>query len=85
MTSHKPPYQTIAEAETLLIYGIFLFVTGLAQIGVTVGYRYITEKSNNNIETVNFSQFLATSFNLTDIHFWFVYPSASLVSYLELK
>jgi hypothetical protein len=81
MTSHKSSYQVIAQTETLLIYGIFLFLTGLAQIGVTIGYQYINEKNNNNnIENINFFNFLPKSFSMNDIHLWYIYPSAALVS-----
>jgi hypothetical protein len=82
MTPHKSSYQLVAQAETLLIYGIFLFLTGLAQIGVTIGHRYIIEKNNTNIQNMNFLNFLPTSFTMTDIHLWFIYPSATLVSLL---
>jgi len=80
MTSHKSSYQVIAQTETLLIYGIFLFLTGLAQIGVTIGYQYITEKNNNNIENIIFSNFLPKLFSINNIHLWYIYPSAALVS-----
>ncbi len=80
MTSYKTSYQVIAQAETLLIYGIFLFLTGLAQIAVTIGYQYIIEKNNHNIPNINFLNFLPKSFSMNDIHLWFIYPSAALVS-----
>jgi hypothetical protein len=82
MTSYKASYQVIAQAETLLIYGIFLFLTGLAQIGVTIGYQYIIEKNNYNI---NFLNFLPKSFSMNDIHLWYIYPSAALVSNQQKK
>ena len=82
MTSHMSSYQLVAQAETLLIYGIFLFLTGLAQVAVTIGHRYIIEKNTNNIDNMNFINFLPTSFTMTDIHLWYIYPSAALVSLL---
>lgn len=85
MTSHKSSYQIIAQAETLLIYGIFLFLTGLAQIGVTIGYQYIVDKNHHNISTINLSTFLPKSYSLNDIHLWYIYPSASTVSYITKK
>ncbi|CAF2720345.1 unnamed protein product [Rotaria sp. Silwood2] len=78
MTSHKSSYLVIAQAETLLIYGIFLFLTGLVQIGVTIGYRFIIEKNNNHNDNINFAHFFPTSFTMADIHIWYVYPSAVL-------
>jgi len=81
MTSHKSSYQVIAQAETLLIYGIFLFLTGLAQVGVTISHRYIIEKNNNNIDNIKFIDFFPTSFTTTDVHLWYVYPSATVVSF----
>jgi hypothetical protein len=84
MTSHKSSYQVIAQAETLLIYGIFLFLTGLTQIGVTIGYQYNYEKTYDKISNINFSDFLPKSFSFNDIHLWYIYPSATLVSIEEL-
>jgi hypothetical protein len=81
MTSHKSSYQIIAQAETLLIYGIFLFLTGLAQMGVTIGYQYIIEKSPDNI---HFFTFIPKSFSMNDIHLWYIYPSAALVSIKQI-
>ncbi|CAF0942813.1 unnamed protein product [Rotaria sordida] len=78
MTSHKSSYQVVAEAETLLIYGIFLFLTGLVQIGVAIGHRFIIEKHNNHNDNINFAHFFPTSFPMAEIHIWYVYPSASL-------
>jgi hypothetical protein len=75
MKTPKSSYQIIAQTETLLIYGIFLFLTGLAQIGVTIGYQYVIEKTD-----LNFSIFLPKSFSIHDIHLWYIYPSAALVS-----
>jgi hypothetical protein len=75
MTSRKSSYQILAQAETLLIYGIFLFLTGLAQIGVTLGYQYVIEKNN-----INLSIFLPKSLSINEIHLWYIYPSAALVS-----
>jgi hypothetical protein len=75
MTSHKSSYQIIAQAETLLIYGIFLFLTGLAQISVTIGHRYIIEKNDN----LTFASFFPTSITMIDIHLWYIYPSAATV------
>ena len=80
MTSKKSSYQVIAQAETLLIYGIFLCLTGLLQIAVTVGHRYVVEKKNNNIYNISFVQFLFSSFTMTDIHLWYIYLPAAFVS-----
>lgn len=85
MTSYKSSYQIIAQAETLLIYGIFLFLTGLAQIGVTIGYQYIIDKNHYNTSKINLSTFLPKSYSLNDIHLWYIYPSAASVSTLEEK
>jgi hypothetical protein len=82
MTPRKSSYGFIAQAETLLIYGIFLFLTGLTQIGVTISHRYIIEKSTHNI---NILTFLPTTFAMKDIHLWYIYPSATLVSLLLRK
>ena len=76
----KPSYPLIAQAETLLIYGIFLFLTGLAQIGVTISHRYILEKSIDQHGGVRLRQFFPTVWTGKEIHLWFVYPSAALVS-----
>ncbi|CAF3334435.1 unnamed protein product [Rotaria socialis] len=78
MASHKSSYQVIAEAETLLIYGIFLFLTGLVQLGVTMSHRFIIEKNNNKNDSINFFYFFPASLAMNDIHLWFVYPSAAL-------
>jgi hypothetical protein len=80
MTPSKSSYQILAQAETLLIYGIFLFLTGLAQIGVTIGYQYVIDKTS-----INFSIFLPKSFSINEIHLWYIYPSAALVSNLKKK
>ena len=80
MSPPKSSYQLIAQAETLLIYGIFLFLTGLAQIAVTIGYRYIADKSDPNIERIHLTTFLPQSFSINEIHLWYIYPSAGLVS-----
>ena len=80
MTLEKTGHEFIAQAETLLIYGIFLFLTGLAQIGVTMGQRYIVEQSTNNGNIITLSHFVPTSLTATDIHLWYIYPSAALVS-----
>lgn len=79
MASTKSSYPIIAQAETLLIYGIFLFLTGLAQIGVSLGYHYVIEKSKNNDEHFNFITFLPQAFSIDEIHLWYLYPSAALV------
>lgn len=81
MTSRKSSHQVIAEAETLLIYGIFLFLTGVAQIGVTMSHRFIIERSNNKNERINIFHFFPSSFDMNDIHIWYVYPSAILVRF----
>ncbi|UJR25610.1 hypothetical protein I4U23_006962 [Adineta vaga] len=83
MTSQKSSYQILAQAETLLIYGIFLFLTGLTQIAVTIGQRYAIEKNktnDNHIGSINFLNLLPTSFAINDIHLWFIYPSAIITS-----
>jgi hypothetical protein len=80
MTTHKSTYQFVAQAETLLIYGIFLFLTGLAQIGVTIAHRYITVQANTRADPFALVNFLPTSFTMTDLHLWYIYPSAAWVS-----
>ncbi len=79
MTSQKSSYQIIAQAETLVIYGIFLFLTGLAQIGITIGHRYTIEKNSNRLDDITFATFIPKSFTMTDIHLWYIYPSALTV------
>jgi hypothetical protein len=79
MTSRKS-YEFIAQAETLLIYGIFLFLTGFAQIGVTIGHRYVLEQSMNPVNPMAIANFLPTSFVMIDLHLWYIYPSAAMVS-----
>lgn len=79
MASTKSSYPIIAQAETLLIYGIFLFLTGLAQIGVSLGYHYVTEKNKHPDEQFNFIMFLPQAFSIDEIHLWYLYPSAALV------
>ncbi|CAF0738035.1 unnamed protein product [Didymodactylos carnosus] len=56
--------QTTAQAETLCIYGIFLFLTGLSQIGISVTHRYL----------------IGTTSKISSPYYWYVYPewSASL-------
>lgn len=80
MTLRKSSYPFIAQAETLLIYGIFLFLTGLAQIGVTLSHRYIIERNIHPNENINILQLLPMKFTWKDIHLWYIYPSATLVS-----
>jgi hypothetical protein len=80
MAPSKSSYPLVAQAETLLIYGIFLFLTGLAQLGVTLGHRYMIEKATQKNENINLLHFLPTAFTMTDIHLWYIYPSATLVS-----
>lgn len=76
----KPAYPLTAQAETLLIYGIFLFLTGLAQIGVTISHRYILEKTVRQHDDVHLHQFFPTVWTFKEMHVWFIYPSAALVS-----
>ncbi|CAF0732893.1 unnamed protein product [Adineta steineri] len=78
MAPPKSSFQITAQAETLLIYGIFLFLTGLVQIAVTIGHRYIIEKSNHNFDDIKFINLLPLSFTMNDIHLWYIYPSAIL-------
>ncbi|CAF0837629.1 unnamed protein product [Adineta steineri] len=78
MAPPKSSFQITAQAETLLIYGIFLFLTGLVQIAVTIGHRYIIEKSNHNFDDIKFINLLPISFTMNDIHLWYIYPSAIL-------
>jgi hypothetical protein len=81
MTPRKSSYKFIAQAETLLIYGIFLFLIGLSQISVTISHRYIIEKSiHNNNDNINIYNLLPVTFTMKDIHLWYIYPSAALVS-----
>lgn len=80
MTSHKATYQFVAQAETLLIYGIFLLLTGLAQIGVTMGHRYLITQTTNQGHQLTIDRFLPTSLTMADLHLWYIYPSAALVS-----
>jgi hypothetical protein len=80
MTPRKSSYQFIAQAETLLIYGIFLFLTGLAQICVTISHRYIIERTIHHNYNINILNLLPVAFTLTDIHLWYIYPSAAVVS-----
>lgn len=77
MRSNKVSYQLLAQAETLLIYGIFLFLTGLAQIAVTISHRYLIER------TLHFSHLFPLRWTTTEIHQWYIYPSAGLVSQLH--
>lgn len=79
MASTKSFYPIIAQAETLLIYGIFLFLTGLAQIGVTFGYQYVIERSKHNDEQFDLVMLIPQSFTINEIHLWYIYPSAALV------
>lgn len=81
MTPRKISYPFIAQAETLLIYGIFLFLTGLSQICVTIGHRYIVTKSAHRNDNINIRHFLPVTFSWADIHLWYIYPSATLVSF----
>lgn len=81
MTPRKPSYAFVAQAETLLIYGIFLFLTGLAQICVTIGHRYMVARATNDNDQINLLNFLPVTFTLVDIHLWYIYPSALLVSF----
>ena len=74
MTPNKTSFQVLAQAETLLIYGIFLFLTGLAQIAVTISHRYLIER------TVDFSHWFPLRWTMNEIHRWYIYPSAALVS-----
>ena len=76
----KPAYSLTAQAETLLIYGIFLFLTGLAQIGVTISHRYVLEKSVHQHGDVHLHQFFPVAWTFKEMHIWFIYPSAALVS-----
>ncbi|CAF1007211.1 unnamed protein product [Adineta ricciae] len=76
MTSQKSTYQIFAQAETLLIYGIFLFLTGLTQIAVTIGQRYVIERNKQNGTHINFLNLFPASYSINDIHLWFIYPSA---------
>ena len=80
MTPRKSAYPFLAQAETLLIYGIFLFLTGLAQIAVTISHRYIVERTIHNNQNIHLLQLLPVKFTLNDIHLWYIYPSATLVS-----
>jgi hypothetical protein len=80
MTPRKSSYPFIAQAETLLIYGIFLFLTGLAQICVTISHRYVIERTIHNNHNINILNLLPVKLTLTDIHLWYIYPSAALVS-----
>jgi hypothetical protein len=75
-------YEFVAQAETLLIYGIFLFLTGLAQIGVTLSHRYILLQSTKNVDQFTLSTFLPTSLSIADLHLWYIYPSAAMVNLL---
>ena len=79
MTSPKATYEFMAQAETLLIYGIFLLLTGLAQIGVTISHRFLITQSTNPVHPLTVAHFLPTSFTLVDLHLWYIYPSAALV------
>ncbi|CAF0848323.1 unnamed protein product [Rotaria sp. Silwood1] len=78
MTPRKFSYPFVAQAETLLIYGIFLFLTGLAQICVTISHRYIIARTIHHNNNINILSFLPVTFTLADIHLWYIYPSASL-------
>ncbi len=85
MTSRKSSYPFVAQAETLLIYGIFLFLTGLSQICVTISHRYIMEKTIHNNNNINILSFLPITFTMNNIHLWYIYPSAALVSLDDTK
>ncbi|CAF0786383.1 unnamed protein product [Adineta ricciae] len=78
MTPRKSSHAFVAQAETLLIYGIFLFLTGLAQICITISHRYITEKTIHQNKNINLHSFLPTAFTINDIHLWYIYPSATI-------
>ncbi|CAF4357203.1 unnamed protein product, partial [Rotaria sp. Silwood2] len=78
MTPRKFSYPFVAQAETLLIYGIFLLLTGLAQICVTISHRYIIARTIHHNNNINILSFLPVTFTLADIHLWYIYPSASL-------
>ncbi|CAF3169844.1 unnamed protein product [Rotaria socialis] len=78
MTPRKSSYPFVAQAETLLIYGIFLFLTGLAQICVTISHRYIIARNNHHNDNINILSFLPVTFTLVDMHLWYIYPSATL-------
>jgi hypothetical protein len=80
MTLPKSSYQILAQAETLLIYGIFLLLTGVGQIAVTMGHRYVIERDKNAGE-IDLRQLLPTSFAIYDMHLWFIYLSAAWVSF----
>ncbi len=80
MTPRKSAYPFLAQVETLLIYGIFLFLTGLAQICVTISHRYIIEKTIHNNHNINILRLLPVTFTIADIHLWYIYPSATFVS-----
>lgn len=80
MTLSKSSYPFIAQAETLLIYGIFLFLTGLSQICITISHRYIIERTIHQNNNINILNFFPNKFTLHDIHLWYIYPSAAFVS-----
>jgi len=80
MTPRKYSYTFLAQAETLLIYGIFLFLTGLAQICVTITHRYIIERTIQHNENIQIRNLFPIKFTKDDIHIWFIYPSSALVS-----
>lgn len=82
MIVEKFNYEFIAQAETLLIYGIFLFLTGLAQIGVTIGHRYIAEQTTNQTNSITITSLFDDFFTVNNIHQWYIFPSAALVSSL---
>ena len=73
-------YEFVAQAETLLIYGIFLFLTGLAQLAVTLIDRYILLHSSKNVNQFTLLNFLPTSLSVVDLHLWYIYPSAAMVN-----
>ena len=83
MTPRKSSYPFVAQSETLLIYGIFLFLTGLTQICVTISHRYIIERTLYNNNNINILNLFPTKFTKIDIHLWYIYPSAALVSFYE--
>jgi hypothetical protein len=85
MPPRKSSYPFVAQAETLLIYGIFLFLTGLSQICITISHRYIIEKTIHNNDNINILNFLPVTFTMNDIHLWYIYPSAALVSLDDTK
>lgn len=78
MTPRKYSYTFLAQAETLLIYGIFLFLTGLSQICVTITHRYIIERTIHRNENIHIRNLFPIKLTKDDIHLWFIYPSSAL-------